>query len=57
MATMVVAGEFDAEDLYGPLETYKNIEKYNTGNYNTLVFGPWDHGGWARSKGQNTVGN
>ena len=57
VATMVVAGEFDAEDLYGPLETYKNIEKYNADNYNTLVFGPWDHGGWARSKGQNIVGN
>ncbi|MEP3381160.1 MAG: CocE/NonD family hydrolase, partial [Maribacter dokdonensis] len=41
----------------GPLETYKNIEKYNADNYNTLVFGPWDHGGWARRKGQNTVGN
>lgn len=57
VATMVVAGEFDAEDLYGPLETYKTIEQYNPDNYNTLVFGPWDHGGWARSKGQNTVGN
>ena len=57
VATMVVAGEFDAEDLYGPLETYKNIEKYNAANYNTLVFGPWDHGGWARRKGQNIVGN
>jgi len=57
VATMVVAGEFDAEDLYGPLETYKNIEKYNSDNYNTLVFGPWDHGGWARRKGQNIVGN
>ncbi|WP_424002244.1 CocE/NonD family hydrolase [Maribacter sp. IgM3_T14_3] len=57
VATMVVGGEFDAEDLYGPLETYKNIEKYNADNYNTLVFGPWDHGGWARRKGQNIVGN
>ncbi|MGO4920570.1 CocE/NonD family hydrolase [Maribacter spongiicola] len=57
VATMVVAGEFDAEDLYGPLETYKNIEKYNADNYNTLVFGPWDHGGWARRKGQSIVGN
>ncbi|WP_036156310.1 CocE/NonD family hydrolase [Maribacter forsetii] len=57
VATMVVAGEFDAEDLYGPLETYKNIEKHNADNYNTLVFGPWDHGGWARRKGQNIVGN
>jgi hypothetical protein len=57
VATMVVGGEFDAEDLYGPLETYKNIEKYNADNYNTLVFGPWDHGGWASSSGQNSVGN
>ncbi len=57
VATMVVGGEFDAEDLYGPLETYKNIEKYNPENYNTLVFGPWDHGGWARRNGQNSVGN
>lgn len=57
VATMVVAGEFDAEDLYGPLETYKNIEKHQPNNYNTLVFGPWDHGGWARNKVQNKVGN
>ncbi len=57
VATMVVGGWFDAEDLYGPLETYKNIEKHNPENYNTLVFGPWDHGGWARTKPQNIVGN
>jgi len=57
VATMVVGGWFDAEDLYGPLETYKTIEKYNPENYNTLVFGPWDHGAWARTKGKNFVGN
>ncbi|SDX37528.1 hypothetical protein SAMN05444411_10534 [Lutibacter oricola] len=57
VATMVVGGEFDAEDLYGPLETYKNIEKYNKDNYNTLVFGPWSHGQWASRKKENTVGN
>ncbi|MDJ0646425.1 MAG: CocE/NonD family hydrolase [Flavobacteriaceae bacterium] len=57
VATMVVGGWFDAEDLYGPLETYKTIEKYNPKNYNTLVFGPWDHGAWARSRGKNSVGN
>ncbi|MDH3322595.1 MAG: CocE/NonD family hydrolase, partial [Flavobacteriaceae bacterium] len=57
VATMVVGGWFDAEDLYGPLETYKNIEKHNPENYNTLVFGPWGHGGWARSSGKNLVGN
>ena len=57
VATMIVGGWFDAEDLYGPLETYKNIEKYNPDNYNTMVFGPWDHGSWARTNGKNIVGN
>ena len=57
VATMVVGGWFDAEDLYGPLETYKNIEIHNPGNYNTLVFGPWDHGGWSRTTTRNAVGN
>ena len=57
VATMVVGGWFDAEDLYGPLETYKNIEKHNEGNYNTMVFGPWDHGKWARRNGRSVVGN
>ncbi|MCP4883847.1 MAG: CocE/NonD family hydrolase [Flavobacteriales bacterium] len=57
VATMIVGGWFDAEDLYGPLETYKTIEANNPDNYNTLVFGPWDHGGWARSKERTSVGN
>ncbi len=56
VATMIVGGWFDAEDLYGPLETYKNIEKHTDG-YNTLVFGPWDHGRWARRSERNLVGN
>ena len=57
VATMVVGGEFDAEDLFGALETYKTIEKNNPNNYNTLVFGPWSHGQWASSKIENSVGN
>ena len=57
VATMVVGGLFDAEDLYGPLETYKTIEKYNPNNYNTLVFGPWEHGAWSRTNVENKVGN
>nr|WP_299339753.1 CocE/NonD family hydrolase [Allomuricauda sp.] len=57
VATMIVGGWFDAEDLYGPLETYKNIEEHNEGNYNSMVFGPWDHGGWARRNGRTSVGN
>ncbi|WP_040282444.1 CocE/NonD family hydrolase [Psychroserpens damuponensis] len=57
VATMIVGGLFDAEDLYGPFETYKTIEKHNPNNYNTMVFGPWDHGRWASSKVENYVGN
>jgi len=57
VATMIVGGLFDAEDLYGPFETYKTIEKHNPNNYNTVVFGPWDHGRWARSDVKNYVGN
>ena len=57
VATMIVGGFFDAEDLYGPLETYKTIEKHNPKNYNTIVFGPWDHGRWAKTDVKNYVGN
>ena len=55
-AVMTVGGLYDAEDLYGPWETYKNIEK-RINNYNAVVFGPWSHGDWARSKPRQAVGN
>lgn len=55
-AVMVVGGWFDAEDLYGPLETYKHIEK-RSDNYNTIVMGPWSHGDWARDRERQAVGN
>ncbi|SEA58758.1 hypothetical protein SAMN05192529_1314 [Arachidicoccus rhizosphaerae] len=46
-ATLLVGGWYDAEDLWGTLETYKNIENKNPGNSNSLIMGPWNHGGWA----------
>ena len=55
-AVMTVGGWFDAEDLYGALNTYKSIESKNKINHNTLVMGPWFHGGWERSKG-NLLGD
>ncbi|MGV6845131.1 MAG: CocE/NonD family hydrolase [Lutibacter sp.] len=57
VATMVVGGEFDAEDLYGAINTYKAIEANNPDNYNIFVFGPWSHGQWARTSVKNKVGN
>lgn len=53
-AVMTVGGWFDAEDLYGPLNIYKTIEAHNPEAKNTLVMGPWDHGGWTRERGQTT---
>jgi len=46
-----VAGWFDAEDFYGPMGIYYTIEENNPVNKNTLVVGPWRHGGWARMDG------
>ncbi len=51
-AVMTVGGWFDAEDLFGALEVYKSIEKQSPGANNTLVMGPWFHGGWARGDGE-----
>jgi putative CocE/NonD family hydrolase len=48
-AVLTVGGWFDAEDLYGPLQTYKTIEKNNPGIVNHLMMGPWCHGCWSGS--------
>src|SRR5262249_18693049 len=50
-AVMTVGGWFDAEDLYGPLHIYPQVERNNPGIVNTLVMGPWSHGGWAGGSG------
>lgn len=55
-AVMTVGGWFDAEDLYGPLNTYSTIEK-SSKNYNTIVMGPWSHGDWARNSENQIIGN
>ena len=44
---MTVGGFFDAEDLYGPLNIYRELEKNNPDMFNTIVMGPWSHGDWA----------
>jgi len=53
-AVMTVGGWFDAEDLYGPINIYKTIEKTTPGAKNTIVMGPWGHGDWARENGKST---
>ncbi len=55
-AVMTVGGWYDAEDLFGPLETYRATERQNPGITNMLVMGPWAHGGWGRGPG-DTLGS
>jgi hypothetical protein len=55
-ATLVVGGWFDAEDLWGTLATYHAIEQQSPRAKNSLVMGPWKHGGWARTDG-DSLGN
>jgi putative CocE/NonD family hydrolase len=52
-AVMTVGGWFDAENLFGALETYKHVEANSPPALNVLVMGPWVHGGWGREEGQS----
>lgn len=53
---MTVGGWFDAEDLYGPLNTYRSIEEKNPGTKNILVMGSWSHGQWSSPSPHQSVG-
>ena len=55
-AALWVGGWFDAEDLSGPLKLFRSVESAGPKAPNTLVMGPWNHGGWSRGDG-NTLGN
>jgi putative CocE/NonD family hydrolase len=52
-AVMTVGGWFDAEDLSGPFKTFHAIDQNNPGIANSLVVGPWVHGGWAVTDGDH----
>ena len=46
--TLTVGGWWDQEDRFGPLATYRALERGDTAHVNFLVMGPWNHGGWRR---------
>lgn len=52
-ATLVTGGWYDAEDLYGAINTYKTLEKNNPATPIYFAMGPWVHGGWARGNGDH----
>jgi putative CocE/NonD family hydrolase len=45
-AVLTVGGWYDAENLFGVMEAYHQIERASPGATHTLVMGPWLHGGW-----------
>lgn len=51
-AVLTVGGWYDAENLFGALHVGHNVAKSG----NTLVMGPWVHGGWNRGDG-DSLGN
>ncbi|MBC8112441.1 MAG: CocE/NonD family hydrolase [Verrucomicrobia bacterium] len=56
-AVLTVGGWFDSEDLYGPLNVYKTLEKNNPGITNILTVGPFGHGRWSRETGRTLHGD
>src|SRR5437762_513527 len=50
-AVLTVGGWFDAENLFGALEVYRNVKKSSPKTANHLVMGPWVHGGWSGGDG------
>jgi putative CocE/NonD family hydrolase len=47
VAVLNVGGFWDQEDVFGPQEAYRTLEKKDTKNWNYIVLGPWFHGGWS----------
>ena len=52
-AVLVTGGWYDAEDLYGAINTYKTLVKDNPSTPIYFTMGPWVHGGWARGPGDH----
>ena len=48
-----VAGWYDQEDFYGPLEIYETLARHDPKHLDYLVVGPWNHGGWAEGRGDH----
>jgi putative CocE/NonD family hydrolase len=56
VAIQHVSGWWDQEDMVGPQDAYRALEKYDTNHQNFIVLGPWRHGGWAGGEGKS-LGN
>ncbi|MGH9415908.1 MAG: CocE/NonD family hydrolase [Terriglobales bacterium] len=48
-----VAGWWDQEDFYGPVEIYETLKPHDAHHDDYLAVGPWNHGGWATGAGDH----
>lgn len=53
LAILNVTGWWDQEDFYGPQIAYASWEKRDRNHLNSIVIGPWNHGGWSGGRGSN----
>jgi len=56
LAIQHVSGWWDQEDMVGPQDAYRVLEKRDTNHNNFIVLGPWRHGGWGGGDGKS-LGN
>ncbi|TAN24408.1 MAG: CocE/NonD family hydrolase [Acidobacteria bacterium] len=47
-----VAGWWDQEDFYGPVDIYETLLPHDVDHYDYLAIGPWNHGGWSHGTGE-----
>ena len=52
-AVLITGGWYDAEDLYGAINTYKTLVKENPATPVYFAMGPWVHGGWSGGDGDH----
>jgi uncharacterized protein len=45
--TLLVGGQWDQEDMWGPQEAYSVLEPHDSKSENFMVLGPWNHGEWG----------
>ncbi len=52
-AVLTVGGWFDAQNLYGAIQVFYHVQKNSPQTDNHIVMGPWYHGGWGSTSGEN----
>jgi hypothetical protein len=51
--SLIVGGFWDAEDLLGPQQLFRELTRHDSAGLGHIVLGPWTHGSWARTSGDS----